>query len=185
MLSLQEDRPPEDQRQMNPIQIHDNSVFAKPERYPGFERWWHRVIVATEVMVAFNIVCGLLGLFGTGPLSSASARVETPDVTLKYQRFTRRFVKSELVIQANRPLPNRTLEILLPRAFGAAFEVEATSPPARDIHAEKDGIVYAFDFGQTREGEAHFSIKARDPGLVDATIKVGDGSATLRQIIWP
>lgn len=167
----------------------DDTTFARAMPNQGFERRWNQLMLAVELFVGLNICAGLLGLFGTGPLSRASVGIANPAAQVRYERVTRRTLASDLVFDLTAPLADDKVEIELPRDFLRGVDVTSSSPRASRMAADRDGVLYRFDLGPSRQGEIRFTVKPRSAGFVNSSIKIDSGGRTaevaLKQIILP
>ena len=159
--------------------------FADVAPHQGFESGWNRLQTAVEILVAVIVGAGLLGLLGTGPLSSARATLRGEPATITYQRILRRTVQAQMVIDLTRPVPTGTLEFELPNSFLDQVDVVSTSPRSSAMRAEADGITYVFDLGAARTGRIIFSVKPESFGLMNSTIRVLGTQTVLRQFVFP
>ena len=164
--------------------------FAFVEPHERFERGWNRLQLCTEIGVTIIVCAGLVGVFGSGPISSFRGRFKGIPVTLTYERLLRRTVQSEIVLAIDGPLGRPTAEgsvvdVTLPSAFTHLFDVVTTSPRSLTMRADADGVTYAFALGPARRGEIVFAAKPRSSGFIDATVTVDGTKAALRQFVFP
>jgi hypothetical protein len=159
--------------------------FADVSPHQRYERGWNRLQIIIETFVAIVVVAGVLGLFGTGPLSSTATTVAGLPITIKYDRILRRTLQSQFILDITQPIPDRALEIELPNAFLQDVDIVSTSPRSSAMRTERDGIVYVFDVGATRQGQVVFSLKPRAAGFMNSSMQVLGSAVSVRQFVFP
>ena len=162
-----------------------NELFAEVKTYPRFELGWNRLQTAIEILVATVVVAGLLGLFGTGPLSSATTQGSNKDVAIAYERILRRTVQTELSINLTKPAVGSTLEVLMPDAFLNDMSIASSSPRASAMRVEPQGVAYVFDVGAAGTGRITFTLKPKGYGAIASPFVVGGETIVLHQFIFP
>ena len=175
------------------------SDFAFVEPHERFERGWNRLQQSIEVGVAVIVAAGLVGVFGSGPISSVSGRFPGVPVTMTYERLMRRTVQSKVVFAIHGPVGRAAtgvsetnaadggsiVDVTLPNAFTHHFEVVSTSPRSVLMRADAAGVTYVFALGPAHEGEIVFSVKPQSSGLGDASVAVAGHGEALRQFVFP
>ena len=159
--------------------------FADLDPSERFESGWNRLQTGVEVMVGLIVLAGLAGLLGNGPLSPRVETFGSMPLQMTYQRVLRRTAPSQIEIRTTAPLPDDQLEVELPNALATDMDVVATSPRSAAMRAERDGIVYTFALGVSRQGTITFTVKPRSAGLVRSVVKSGAAEAMLRQVVLP
>ena len=162
-----------------------DELFASVKTFPRFERGWNRLQLAIEILVALIMLSGLLGLFGTGPLSSATATGPKAAVEIDYERLLRRTVETEMKISFGKPILGPRLSVLLPHAFLADMSVVSTSPRAAAMLMEENGVTYVFDVGASGLGMITLSLKPKGFGMITSPFVVQGESIVLHQFIFP
>ena len=127
----------------------------------------------------------LSSLLGNGPLSPRVETFGSMPLQMTYQRVLRRTAPSQIEIRTTAPLPDDQLEVELPNALATDMDVVATSPRAAALRAERDGLVYTFALGASRQGTITFTVKPRSAGLVRSVVKSGAAEGMLRQVVLP
>lgn len=159
--------------------------FADVSPNQRFERGWNRLQNGIEIFVALIVVAGLLGLFGTGPLSSTETTVSGVPITIKYDRILRRTLQSELTLVVTKPIADHALETEIPNSFLQDVDIASTSPRSSAMRTETDGVVYVFDIGATHSGHIVFSLKPRTTGFMNSSMQVLGANVSLRQLVLP
>jgi hypothetical protein len=155
---------------------------------PAFQaRSWRVQRVGWGVFVVL-IIGGLCGLFGSGPLSRATAGSAGDGFEVEYDRFARAHAAATFVIHVNRRLArNDELGILLAGDVIDAIELESSTPPADGTRVTPDGAVLRF---KTDRQAGTLTIvlyaKPRRPGALTSRIRVEGGPAhDIRQFVYP
>lgn len=91
------------------------------------------------VVIALVVATALLGFFGGGPVSRASA--QGARVKVEYERFIRLGQVSRLRLTLTSG-PSSRLE--LSRGYLESFRVEQITPEPREVAASEDWIIYSF-----------------------------------------
>ena len=162
-----------------------DELFAAVKTYPRFELGWNRLQALTEVVVAIVVAAGLLGLFGTGPLSSATAEGANKAIGITYERILRRTVQTELRIALHRPTAGPTVEVLMPDAFLNDMSIASSSPRASAMRVAPHGITYVFDVGPEGTGHITFDLKPKGYGAITSPFVVAGEPIVLHQFIFP
>jgi hypothetical protein len=108
------------------------------------EREW-KVERIGWVLLALIVLLALAGLFGTGPLSSASVDDADGALTVGYERFIRHDGRSTLTIDVTGDqASNGEIEIWLSQEYLDAFELQNVSPQPADVIGAGDRTIYVF-----------------------------------------
>ena len=160
-------------------------AFADVDPNQRYEAGWNRLQTAIETLVGLIVLAGLLGLFGTGPLSSAEIDVADQPLVVTYERIMRRTVEVQLTIKITRPLAVHQVSVKLPDAFVQTMDVVNTSPRSSSMRAERDGVTYTFDLGPDGMGDLVFSTKPRSAGFTRSSIEVLGARVPLNLLVFP
>jgi hypothetical protein len=79
----------------NPVRVA--SIAGEDVR---FEHRWHRVQRVGRAILVLGVAAAVLGVFGTGPLASATARAPGGAFSIDYDRFLRSTQSTDLQISA-------------------------------------------------------------------------------------
>ena len=159
--------------------------FALVKTNPRFELGWNRLQGIVEIGVAIVVAAGLLGLFGTGPLSSGTVQVPGRSIRIDYQRILRKSVQTDITIALTRPVEGPQFSLELPATFLRDMDIVTTSPRSSAMRADADGVTYVFDLGATRMGEITLSMKPKGFGLVSSPFVANGTRVALQQFIFP
>lgn len=95
--------------------------------------------------MALIIVLGLLGVFGTGPLSDTTSGYPDAPLSLSYQRFVRHDGQDILTVRvAPDQVSNGTVDIWLSRAYLDGIEFRFISPEPTDVRTDGERLIYSF-----------------------------------------
>lgn len=108
------------------------------------ERGW-RIERFSWVVMLLLIVLALLGLFGTGPLSSASAGDTDSGISARYQRFVRQGGNESITISINPDQVSQgRIELWLSSTFLNQIDIMQIIPQPDEVQSSGSGQTYAF-----------------------------------------
>lgn len=146
----------------------------------GYERRALRRRNVFAVIWALILIAALLGIFGTGPLSSA--RTSDGPLQAEYERFTRFGTTTELSITPGGG-EGRT-NIAISRGYLHDMVINDIQPQPQGATVLPDRIVYTFD--AQPPAELKFFSTFREVGAQKATIWGPDGrSLSYTQFVYP
>jgi hypothetical protein len=151
------------------------------------EREWtiQRIGWVTMMLI---IVAALLGLFGTGPLSAATAGDAAGPIAVEYQRFVRHDGRTTLKIRVDsRQGAEGQAEVWLAADYVDGVEIQHVSPEPQEVRADGDRQIYVFAVADpARPVEVSFSLKPRRIGRLPGEAGIPDGTeVTFNQISYP
>lgn len=154
---------------------------------PFQEREWTVQRVAWVLLLAL-LALGLAGLFGTGPLSSATKEAGDGALAVDYQRFIRHDGRTTLTFTLDGSLASAgELELWIAQEYLGDVEVQGISPQPTETRAESDRVVHVFtvpDPGTTLE--VRFSLRPQAMGRLTVEAGVPDGpSLGFSQLSYP
>jgi hypothetical protein len=148
---------------------------------PGFQRAQLRVARVAVVLFLVVIVLALLGLFGSGPLSHATAGAPGGSVSVDYQRFLRLGHLTEVAVHL--PAGRGTTTLAIDQGYLGGFEVGRILPEP--------------DTQTSRGGRLELTYEDRGPrlvrvdltpytiGLRRAGLAVDGRRVSFRQLVYP
>lgn len=125
--------------------IDSASTIQLAEHIPFQERLWHVQRIGW-VVFALIILAALLGLFGQGPLSSATA--ESGRLQVDYERFARFESPTTFDLRVAPAASDMTVEVWLSQGYLQQIEVVSISPPPSEVRADNDRLIYVFALHQ-------------------------------------
>ena len=133
------------------------------------------------VIFALILVAALLGLFGQGPLSHASAGERGSELALNYERLDRYRAPSQLDITLG---PNVSQEgkvrLALNQGFLARVEIERISPEPESVEAGPDATTYVFRVAAPDQpAQVRFDFEYEKFGPTQGEVRL-EGGPTLR-----
>lgn len=137
------------------------------------------------VMLAI-ILAALGGLFGGGPLSTATAGVEP--LQLQYARFERRHAPTEMELSvAGSAVSQDQIEVWFSSDYLARIEITSIVPEPEEVSESDDRVVYRFSIAdQTRAPRILIALEHDEPGLATGRIGLVDGpELAFRQVVFP
>jgi hypothetical protein len=151
------------------------------------ERQWRIQRMGWAVM-ALLVVVALLGLFGTGPLSSAEAGGEDAGLSIQYERFVRRHGLAELNVEAAAGQASEgQVEIWIAGDYLDAVDIQGISPEPAEVRASGDRQVYVFTVDDPEQPlQVSISYIPREMGGMSAEMGVGDSAGvSFSQLSYP
>jgi hypothetical protein len=110
-----------------------------------FQRKEWRVERIAWAALTIIVLLALLGLFGTGPLSSATASSDDDGLVLDYERFVRHDGEASLDIQVSPDqVSEGEIELWISTAYLDKVRIESISPQPDEVRGEGDRQVYVF-----------------------------------------
>jgi hypothetical protein len=137
------------------------------------------------VMIAI-LLAAVIGLFGAGPLSSAS--VEAGSLQLQYSRFERRHAPTELEMTVpNSAVSQDQVEVWFSTDYLAGAEITSIVPEPEEVSETDDHVVFRFSVDdQAQTPTILFALEYDDPGPTTGHIGVIDGpELTFWQFVYP
>ncbi|HEX3053013.1 MAG TPA: hypothetical protein VHP83_20310 [Aggregatilineaceae bacterium] len=136
-------------------------------------------------LMALFAVAALLGLFGGGPLSSATAGKEGSDFWVEYNRFLRLTKTTEVHIYIQSDADR--IRFWMDRDYLTSMELVRTTPPVERAETTSDRVYFVFP--QSRPGEPvqiTFFLRPLKSTIASGQIGI-DNRSTLdyTQIIYP
>lgn len=158
------------------------------ERDPDlrFQRREWTVQRAGWLVMLLIVLVALSGLFGGGPLSTATAEVEP--LQLQYTRFERRHAPTELEVSlASSAVSQDQIEVWLSVDYLARIEITSIVPEPEEVSEIDDRVVYRFSIDdQTQTPRILITLEHDEPGLTTGRIGLFDGpELQFWQVVYP
>ena len=164
-------------KKVNDLEISEDMDFQRKEW--SVERWgWIFMLVV--------IIAALLGLFGQGPLSSASA--ESGALRVRYNRFERLLAPTQLTVRLNQDnAQNGEIRLHIDQALIQAYTVENLFPEPDRVEASPNQYIYVFKTAQGGQPpDIVFNLQPSRMGPVSGQVGLENGPAVrLSQFIYP
>lgn len=150
------------------------------------DRSWRiqRIGWITMILVA---VAAVMGVFGGGPVSSASAGAAESGLQVQYERFARMLSDTRVRVRATpAAVGDSVIAIWVSDDWIGRFDVESINPEPDRTTARGRGRTYEFAAADTGSVEVVFKLKPTNMGPTTGMISlIGGSSATIRQFIYP
>jgi hypothetical protein len=140
------------------------------------------------VVMALVIVAALLGLFGPGPLSSATAGEQGGALWAEYRRFGRYASPSTLRIHLGTGAArDGEARVWLSREYLEGVRIQHITPEPDSVEAGLDRITYAFRVAEPGQPVAvTFHLELQQIGPTTGRVGLPDGpSLTFSQFVYP
>jgi hypothetical protein len=146
-----------------------------------FERRWHRIQRIGRALLVIAIVAAVVGVFGTGPLASATAEGPGGRFSVDYDRFVRSTQSTSLQISAQGAVGPGTVAIA--QAFLQATSLSDVSPQPDSETARGGRVVLSYQ--GSLPDEIELQLAPETIGVHQATVWVGGAPVRFRQVTWP
>lgn len=140
------------------------------------------------VAMALIVLLGLLGGFGTGPISGATAGDPDGPLAVEYERFVRHTGEASLSIQvAADQVVDGMVEIWIDATYLEGFELQQISVEPEEVRLDGERVIYAFAAEDPQSSlTLTFSIQPQEIGRYAGEVGIVDGSqVTFRQFSYP
>jgi hypothetical protein len=154
------------------LQIEQDLCFQK--RFWRMQRlgWWG---------MALTVLAALLGLFGSGPLSIASAGDSSGKIFVEYERFLRFNATTTLQFKIQ-PDPQHptALRLWFARDYWDAFQIQQITPLPSRMQVAPNQVILIFEVAEASQPvSVSLYLSTLQMGLLWAEVGIVDG-ATLR-----
>jgi hypothetical protein len=146
-----------------------------------FEHRWHRVQRAGRALLVIGIVAAALGIFGTGPLASATADAPGGTFSVDYDRFLRTEQSSNLQISTQTSRGPATVAIA--QSYLNATGLAGVSPQPDSETARGNRVVLTWQ--GSLPDQIQLQVAPQTIGVHRATIWVAGTPVRFRQVTWP
>jgi uncharacterized membrane protein YtjA (UPF0391 family) len=164
-------------KKVDGLEISEDMNFQRKEWTA--ERWgW--------VFMLIVIIAALLGLFGQGPLSSASA--ESGVMQVRYNRFERLLAPTQLTVRLDQDsAENGEIRLQVDQSLMQAYTVENIFPDPESVEVSPNQYIYVFKTAQGgRPPDILFNLQPNRLGPASGQIGLENGQAVrLSQFIYP
>jgi hypothetical protein len=146
-----------------------------------FERRWHRVQRVGRAILGLGLLAAVLGIFGTGPLASATARPAGGAFSIDYDRFLRTTQSTTLQISVQGVRGPATVAVA--QQFLDASSLADVSPQPDSETARGDRVVLSYQ-GRLPD-DIELQLAPQTIGVHRATVWVAGTPVSFRQVTWP
>jgi hypothetical protein len=146
-----------------------------------FEHRWHRVQRVGRAILVVCLVAAVLGIFGTGPLASATARAPGGSFSVDYDRFLRTTQSTDLEISAQATHGPATVAVA--QSYLDTTGITGVSPQPDSETARGDRVVLTWQ--GSLPDDIELQVAPQTIGVHRATIWVAGTPVRFRQVTWP
>ena len=147
-----------------------------------FQRRWHTVQRVGRAVLVLLFVAAVVGIFGTGPLSHASADAPGGAFSVSYDRFVRTTQSSSLQVSPSTAQGGGGT-IAVASSYADAIDVGNVTPQPDSETATSDRIVLSYQ--QRLPAQVQISVFPQTIGVHRATIWVRGRPLSFHQVVWP
>jgi hypothetical protein len=160
-------------KRVGDLEINEDLVFQK--------RSWTVQRIGWVIM-ALVLAAALLGLFGAGPLSRATAGTEDEALWVEYDRFSRLLKTTDLKVHATSE--SGEVRLWISREYLEKVEISHITPTEDSAEAAQDGVFYVFQSAEPLTIVIH--LRAAQAGLISGEMRLDGGpSQEFTQFIYP
>lgn len=151
------------------------------------EREW-RIQHMAWVAMLLIVVLALLGLFGTGPISFATAGDPDGGLLVEYQRFVRHDGRTSLTVEiGSGQISNGQAEVWISTSYMEDVEIEKFSQQPDEVRNDGDRIIFVFLAEDVSEPiSINFTLRPQAMGRLAGNVGiVGGPEVHLSQLSYP
>lgn len=140
------------------------------------------------IVAALLLLAALLGLFGTGPVSKTTARSETGEFSIEYQRFSRYNAQTQLLVTVGSgAISEGTARLVVDQGFINNFDIQRVVPQPDSVEITSDTYIYSFTINQPGDAiEIIFDLQANKTGVQSGAIGLENGQqVNISQFVYP
>lgn len=138
------------------------------------------------ILMALLLLAALLGLFGGGPLSQASADSET--LSIDYHRFTRYQSPTQLRITAGPgAVSEGTVRLEIDQDYINSFNVQNVLPEPESVEVMSDTYIYTFTVNDPDQSmEIIFDLESDKIGTIAGSLGLEGGQdVRISHLVYP
>lgn len=159
------------------LDVRQDEVFQRKE--------WRAQRIGWVVMTLF-VLAGLIGVFGTGPLTWATTSSLDGVVTVEYDRVVRFEADNSLtLIFGPDAVEDGVITVEMAGSWLAGVDLSGIAPEPAEQRALPDGVVWEFPVERTGQIDVTLTFRAEEVGTIGADVTVGDETATFTQLVLP
>jgi hypothetical protein len=136
------------------------------------------------ILTSLLLCAALMGLLGSGPLSSVRTVSADSSLGLEYPRFARFNAPIDLIIRAEPAKGDNRIQVRIDDRYLRAFEVEHISPPPLETRSEPGASIYVFE--STGPAVIKFSLLTGQFGRISGSVGTSAGEPLIvRHFVYP
>ncbi|MCP2334286.1 hypothetical protein [Actinoalloteichus caeruleus] len=152
----------------------------------GSLRWEKLAQNGGWLVMGVIVLVGLLGGWGGGPLSDATARDVGSGLAIEYDRFSRATGQNDLRLRV--PVPNgaETVAVLVSASYLSDNQVESLDPEPSEVTASEGSVRFDFLVGEGAEVGVTFDLAPQGAGARSGWVSVPGGDRVeFWQFVYP
>jgi hypothetical protein len=154
------------------------------EDLPFQKRSWTAQRIGWGV-IAFIVLLGLAGIFGSGPLSHGTAKTADGALKVDFERIARYSSPIPLRVDVA-PRPGRERSLWISHEYVRELRIRHIDPTPERVEHHGDRLLYVFHADPSRTLRVSFETEFRDGGTADGHIGLPEGGdVRFRQLIFP
>lgn len=144
-------------------------------------KFWKIERVGWAVFLLFLII-SLLGLTGSGPLSSTQKQQE--NLQVKYNSFARELAPTQFEITINDSKDAESTQLWIDRTFLSNYQIQQITPEPDKVTSDGDRLIYEFK-KNAPPAQVTFLLQPQKFGYLNGKIGQDRSSITLSQLVYP
>lgn len=159
------------------LDVRQDDAFQQKE--------WRVQRVGWSLMALF-VLAGLLGVFGVGPLTSATTSSADGVVTVEHDRVARLEADNSLTLTFGADaIEDGMITVEVTGTWPAGVDLQGVTPEPAEQRALPDGVVWEIPVERPGEIDVTLTFRAQELGTIGADVTVGDETATFTQLVLP
>ena len=147
-----------------------------------FQRRWHTVQRVGRVLFLVLFAAAIAGIFGTGPVSHATASGPGGAFSVEYDRFLRTTQSSALQVSPS-TRQGGAGDIAIASSYADAIDISDVTPQPDSETATGDRIVLSYQ--DRLPAQVQVSVFPQTIGIHRATVWVRGRPVSFHQVVWP
>ena len=163
----------------NGIEINEDMDFQR--------RSWTVQRAGWAAMLLF-VIAGAMGVFGSGPVSSAHVGIEGSSFRMKYDRFIRLRAPTQVSIDlgSGAVQPDSTVRIWFDSEWLSAFEVQSVTPEPEETELAGNRIIHVFRVRGSTAPRINYDLEGQKGGRITGMAGLVNGASfRFSQLAYP
>jgi hypothetical protein len=156
-------------------------VALIPDEDVRFEQRWRPIQRVGRVILLVGLAAAVVGIFGTGPLASATASAPGGAFSIDYDRFLRSTQSTDLEISAQDARGPATVAVA--QSYLDTTGITNVSPQPDSETARGDRVVLTWQ--GSLPDQIELQVAPQTIGVHRATVWVAGTAVRFRQVTWP
>ena len=155
---------------------------------PNFHRRFWTFQRAGWIALVLLVVAALTGLFGSGPLSTATAHTDGDELTVDYHRFSRYQSLSTIQVTLGPgAIEGSEAQVWINSSYMNRVRIENIAPEPDSVEIGSERYIFTFMVAEEADpAPISFHVRPEEPGIQAAEVGIVDGPSTsMRLIVFP